>query len=66
MNPKHTMTTTSNTKPATLQDAVDYLETALATFEHDPADSEFQLGYEQALRDTITEFLGRLLLPWVH
>jgi hypothetical protein len=50
----------------TLQDVIDYLEDALATFEHDPADSEFQLGYEQALQNMMLELLGRPAVRWLH
>jgi hypothetical protein len=51
------------TNPVTLQDAIDYLHFGLATFEHDPADTDFQRGYEQALRDMRADLLG---WPYVH
>jgi hypothetical protein len=57
MNSKETMTTLLETKTATLQDVIDYLQFELATFQHDPADTDFQLGYEQALRDLESELL---------
>jgi hypothetical protein len=54
-----------HTKPSTLdhikQSAldyiIDYLLTGLESFEHDPADSNFQRGYEQALHDTMADLL---------
>jgi hypothetical protein len=50
----------------TLQDVIDYLERALVLFERDPADTEFQLGYEQALRDMMIELIGRPPARWLH
>ena len=50
-------TTLLDTKPATLDDVIDYLQFDLDTFEYDPADTDFQRGYEQALRDVQTELL---------
>ena len=43
--------TEMNEKQTTLQDVIDYLEDASASFELDPADTEFQRGYEQAIRN---------------
>lgn len=48
MHPKRTYT---HAQPADLQDAEDYLQSSLDMFEHDPADSEYQRGYEAALRE---------------
>ena len=47
-----------DTTPATLQDVIDYVQSELASFERDPADSDFQRGYECALRDMRTDLLG--------
>jgi hypothetical protein len=44
------MTNSHDTKPATFQDALEYLQLGLASFEHDPAENEFQQGYEHALQ----------------
>jgi hypothetical protein len=52
------MTNLHDTKPATLQDALDYLQLGLTSFEHDPADNDFQLGYEQALRNLLIDLRG--------
>lgn len=50
------------TKPSTLNYIIDYLLTGLESFERDPADSNFQRGYEQALRDTMVDLLrGHML-----
>ena len=46
-------------KSPTLQDVFDYLDNALIGFETDPADSEFQQGYEQALSDLEQHLIGR-------
>jgi hypothetical protein len=46
------------TKPVTSQDVIDYVQTELAAFERDPAASDFQKGYECALRDLWADFLG--------
>jgi hypothetical protein len=56
MNPKGTPM--KSRTPATLQDATDYLHFQLAAFEFDPADTDFQRGYEQALRDMRADLLG--------
>jgi hypothetical protein len=45
-------------KLVTLNDVFEYLHTALNTFADDPADSDFQQGYEQALSDMRYHFLG--------
>ena len=52
------MTKLHGTKQTTLQDALDYLQLGLASFEHDPADNDFQLGYEHALRNLLIDFRG--------
>jgi hypothetical protein len=44
-------------EPATLVDVLDYLQFELQSVELDPAESNFQRGYEYALRDLKTEFL---------
>ena len=46
-------------KHLTLQDVFDYLDNALIGFETDPADSEFQQGYEHALSDMEYHLIGR-------
>jgi hypothetical protein len=46
------------TKPVTLQDVIDYVQTELASFEREPADGDFQRGYECALRDMRADLLG--------
>jgi hypothetical protein len=53
------MNPTLPTKPLTLQDVLDYLHNALIGFENDPADTEFQEGYEQALNDMVDDLIGR-------
>jgi hypothetical protein len=40
---------------ATLQDAKKYLQSSLATFDRDPADSDYQRGFEAALRHLRTD-----------
>ena len=52
------MTNVHDTKTATLQDALDYLQLGLASFEHDPADNNFQRGYEHALRNVLFDLRG--------
>jgi hypothetical protein len=47
-----------DTKSATLQDALDYLQLGLASFEHDPADNDFQLGYKHAIRNLLIDLRG--------
>ena len=61
----HNEKTEMNVK-TTSQDVIDYLERALVLFERDPADTEFQLGYEQALRDMMIELIGRPPARWLH
>jgi len=61
----HNEKTEMNVK-TTLQDVIDYLERALVLFERDPADTEFQLGYEQAIRDMMIELIGRPPARWLH
>jgi len=46
-------------KTLTLRDVFDYLDNALIGFETEPADSEFQHGYEQALSDMEYHLIGR-------
>jgi hypothetical protein len=41
-----------------MQYMIDYLLSGLETLERYPADSDFQEGYEQALRDTIVDLLS--------
>jgi hypothetical protein len=53
------MNPTVSIKPLTLQDVFDYLDNALIGFETDPADSEYQQGYEQALSDMEYHLIGR-------
>jgi hypothetical protein len=50
-----------NEKQTTLQDVIDYLDGASASFKRDPADTEFQRGYEQAIRDMMIDLFGRPL-----
>jgi len=38
-------------KPATLQEAKNYWQSALSSFERYPSDSDYQRGYEAALRE---------------
>jgi hypothetical protein len=45
-----------HTTSATLQDAINHLKTDLARFERYPADSDYQRGYEAAVRDLRNEF----------
>jgi hypothetical protein len=40
-----------------MQYMIDYLLSGLETLECYPADSDFQEGYEQALRDTVVDLL---------
>jgi hypothetical protein len=58
--------TEMNEKQTTLQDVIDYLEDASASFELDPADTEFQRGYEQAVRDMMIDLVGRPPVWWLH
>ena len=58
--------TEMNEKQTTLQDVIDYLERALASFKRDPADTEFQRGYEQAVRDMMIDLVGRPPVWWLH
>ncbi len=46
-----------HTKPATLQDVINYLQAGLATFERHPANNDYQRGYEGALRNMRTDLL---------
>jgi hypothetical protein len=39
-------------------DVLEYLQTGLAHFRDEPAECDFQRGYEQALRDMRQEFFG--------
>ena len=50
----------------TLQDVIQYLCDALSGFECDPANDDFQLGYEQALKDMMTDLIGRPAVRWLH
>jgi hypothetical protein len=58
--------TEMNVKQTTLQDVIDYLENALDGFGLDPADTEFQRGYEEALRHMMIELIGRPPVRWLH
>src|ERR1700737_2200150 len=44
-------------RESTMQYMIDYLLSGLESLERYPADSDFQEGYEQALRDTIVDLL---------
>jgi hypothetical protein len=55
-----------NEKQTTLQDVIDYLEDASASFELDPADTEFQRGYQQAVSDMMIDLVGRPPVRWLH
>jgi hypothetical protein len=44
-------------KQSALEYMINYLFDGLESFERDPADSDFQLGYEQALHDTMVDLL---------
>src|SRR5437899_2648119 len=44
-------------KESTMRYMIDYLLSGLETLERCPAGSEFQEGYEQALRDTVVDLL---------
>jgi hypothetical protein len=64
------MTNFRDTNPATLQDALDLLRLGVASFEHDPAENDFQKGYEHALLNLLTDLQSngwseslRLLAP---
>jgi hypothetical protein len=57
MNESTPVTTLLDARPATLEDVIEYLQFELASFEHDPADSDYQHGYEQAIHDMRTDFL---------
>jgi hypothetical protein len=52
------MKNSQDPKPVTLDDVFEYLHTALNSFEGDPADSDFQRGYERALSDMRHDLLG--------
>ena len=55
-----------DTKLVTLNDVLEYLHAALNTFADDPADSDFQRGYEQALADMRNAFLGMAPTDRLH
>jgi hypothetical protein len=44
-------------KRSTLDYIIDYLPSGLESFDRDPADNDFQWGYECALHDTIVDLL---------
>jgi hypothetical protein len=44
-------------RESTMQYMIDYLLSGLESLERCPPDSDFQEGYEQALRDTIVDLL---------
>ena len=60
------MNPTLPTKHLTLQDVLDYLHNALIGFEDDPPDTEFQEGYEQALKDMVDDLIGRRTENTLH
>jgi hypothetical protein len=45
-------------KPAAPFDVLEYLQTGIAHFKNEPAECDFQRGYEQALWDMRQEFFG--------
>jgi hypothetical protein len=45
-------------KPVEPSDVFEYLQTGIAHFNEEPADCDFQRGYERALRDMCQEFFG--------
>jgi hypothetical protein len=53
------LTHTTNHKPLTLQDVFDWLNKGLGTFAVAPAGTEFEEGYERALKDMALELVGR-------
>jgi hypothetical protein len=50
-------------QPLTLEVALDWLFEGLGTFARHPAGSDFEEGYEQALKDMALELVGRAAEP---
>jgi hypothetical protein len=48
----------AQSKPATLLDVLDHFHLELQAIELEPAENEFQSGYECAIRDLMAEFLS--------
>jgi len=65
-NEKAHMKSTLTIKPLTLEDVLEILHNALIGFENDPADTEFQEGYEQALKDMVDDLIGRRTENTLH